>query len=232
LLKLGRSQCGNSKNRSRRTWSTASELLQGALDDYRKAEANLIAYRSKTETAQRQAQASIDDFDTSEGAASTKLAHAQVLNARLKSRELEMNESLDELSKATTQASHELNALIREKWFQRRDTIGRRGCEAMSIPLKSLELGELDTVLALSEPLNAVRKFEVAIYNAQYIERITQKAVQFVTTNIGDREVLEEIATDREPQLKQELDIDHLISSAEQMLKNFSGLDTEMGRTI
>jgi hypothetical protein len=212
--------------------SSAVQLLESALSDYKQAEANLHAYRDRAQTAQRQAQASIDDFEQSEGAAANKLAHWQVLEARLKARELELNKSLDELGKTTARASNELNAVVREKWLERRDVIGRRGCEAMGIDPKSLELGELDSVLMFSEPLIAIRRFEVGVYNAQYIETVTQKAVQFVTTNIGDREVLEPLTTDREPQLKQELDIDHLVTSAQMIIDNFAKLTDEMQREV
>ena len=115
---------------------------------------------------------------------------------------------------------------------ERRDVIKRRGCEALGIPLKSLELGELDTILALSEPLNSIRIFEVPIYNAQHIETVTQKPIAFVTINIGDREVLEPITTDREPQLEQTLDIEYLLQCADQILKNFDGLAKESERKI
>jgi hypothetical protein len=212
--------------------STPSELLQAALSEYRKSEANLIAYRSKAETAQRQAQASIDDFEQSEGAASNKLALAQVLNARMRAREQELNRAMNELGKTTTQASNELNSEVRDAWGKRRDVIGRRGCEALGIPLECLELGELDTILSLSEILNVVRAFEVPIYNAKYIERVKQKEVQYVTVNIGDRECKEELATDREPVITQTLDVEHLITSAEQIITNFEGLEKEKERTI
>jgi len=212
--------------------STSVQLLQSALDDYRKAESNVVAHRAKAERSQHEAQSAIDNHDISEGAASTKLALSQVLSARLKSRKLELNKTLDELGKTVTRASQELNGQVRDAWGKRRDIIGRRGCEAMGIPLKSLELGELDTVLALSEQLNAIRNFEVAIYNAQYIEKITQKPVQYVTTNVGDREVQEELTTDREPQLSQELDIEHLVTSAQQIFTNFSGLEKEMEKRV
>jgi len=191
-----------------------------------------VAHRAKAERSQHEAQSAIDNHDISEGAASTKLALSQVLSARLKSRKLELNKTLDELGNTVTRASQELNGQVRDAWGKRRDIIGRRGCEAMGIPLKSLELGELDTVLALSEQLNAIRNFEVAIYNAQYIEKITQKPVQYVTTNVGDREVQEELTTDREPQLSQELDIEHLVTSAQQIFTNFSGLEKEMEKRV
>src|SRR6185312_15606262 len=155
--------------------STSVQLLQSALDDYRKAESNLVAYRSKTETAQRQAQASIDDFEQSEGSAANKVAHAQVLSARMRAREQELNQAINELGKIAAQASNELNGAVRDAWCNRRDIVGKRGCEAMGIPLKSLELGELDTVLTLSEPLNAIRVFEVAIYSPRYVEMVKQK---------------------------------------------------------
>jgi hypothetical protein len=212
--------------------SSPSELLQSALDEYRRLEAALLQQRSKAERSQRESQSAIDDHEISEGVASTKLALAQVLAARVRARELELTRSLNEFGKATVQACQQLNSAVRDAWGKRRDLIGRRGCEAMSIPLKSLELGELDTVLSLSEPLNAIRVFEVPIYSPHYVETVTQKEVQFVTTNIGDFEVLEPLTTDREPVISQTLDVEHLITSAEQIIKNYSGLEKEMERTI
>jgi hypothetical protein len=209
-----------------------TQLLQSSLDEYRRREKELSEYQSKAEKSQREAQLAISNDEINEGAAANKLAHAQVLSARVKARELELNRSINEFGKTTARASHELNDAVRDAWGKRQDIIGLRGCQAMGIDPKCLELGELDTVLTLSEPLNAIRAFEVGIYHAQYIEKATQKPQAFITTNIGDREVLEPLTTDREPKLTQELDIEYLIGSAEKILENFEKLADEMKREI
>lgn len=208
--------------------SAPRQVLEGALRDYRKGEVDLAQYRSKAEKAQREAQASIDNHEISEGAASAKLALWQVLEARVKSRESARNRLLGELGNAVVRAGQELNASVREGWFARRAILGKRGCVAMQIPEKCLELGELDAVLAFSEPLTAVRVFEVAGYTPNYIEHAIQDPVTTTTTDDGEVKV----TADRHAKLSQELDTGHLLGAAEQIIQNFDGLAKEMERKI
>jgi hypothetical protein len=212
--------------------STQVQLLQSALTEYKKAEAELTAYRQKADKSEREAQSAIDNHEISEGVASTKLALSQVLSARVKSREAELNKSLVELGKVTTLASERLNDLVREAWLKRRLVVGKRAIEAMQVPDKLLDQGVLDEAFGFSAPLLAVKEFGVAVYASRYTETYTQKPIQMVTVNVGDREVLEELTTDREPTISQTLDVDHLVQVSEQIIAKFEGLSDEMKREI
>lgn len=212
--------------------STAVQLLESALDEYRKAEAELTSYRQKADKSQHEAQSAIENNEVSEGAASAKVALAHVLRERLKSRELGLHKTLDELGKTTTLASQQLNSEVMELWIKRRSVIGKRAIEALQATEDLVERGVLDEALSFSGPLLAVRAFGVQVYNAQYIEKVSQKAVQFVTSNVGDLEVQEEVTTDREPVIRQTLDVQHLIASAELVLENFEKLTSESEREI
>jgi hypothetical protein len=98
----------------------------------------------------------------------------------------------------------------------------------MQVDEKCLDAGDLDTALGFSEPLNAVRAFEVPFYSARYVEKVTQKPIEMITTD----EAVVELTTDWEPKLTEELDVGYLLGCAEQVLANFDGLAKESERKI
>jgi hypothetical protein len=211
--------------------STAREVLEGALRDYRKAEAELAQYRSKVEKAQREAQGAIDNSEISEGVASAKLALSQVLEARLKSRESARNRLIGELGTAVTLAGQELNNAVRQAWLSRLAVIGRRGVEAMQLDAKILDQGLLDEALSFSPLLVSIRELEVAVYVPAYIERITQDPAPMLRTDDDNLKHVE-LTMDRHAKLTQELDSRHLLGAAEQIIEHFQKLAAEMERAV
>jgi hypothetical protein len=204
--------------------SDAIQRLVGSLTAYQKADVELIHYRDKAVKSQRDSQSAIDDVNVSEDAVAHLLFKASATAARIKSREQEKERLLHELESSVTAANNELSAAVRTEFFRRRDIVGKRMTEVLGCDPKCLPLGELDQVMILSPILNKARELELKPFERRYTEICSQDPEQFVTTNVGDKQIQELLTIERNPVITQVYDVSHVIGSAEQIVMNFGKL--------
>jgi hypothetical protein len=202
--------------------STARQLLESALSDYKRSIVDLDEIKSRLTRAQVTMQRAVDDTSLSGNEAALKVIAAQVLGTRVTNKESQRDNLYTELQTTIYAAGQELNSCVQSLYLEKRETIVNDVLGVLQTN-DMFNRYQLEDVIDQDIRLDSIRAPQVTPVSPHVKEKLTQDPVQQYTTSDG----IIDVTTDRNIKATYEPNIEATIRVAELILSNFEKLTLE-----